>query len=152
MEVYSDNREDGYDMDAPFDRRFLYINVQQQPDDSLLWYVRYLSNVGSLMNSAIAFQCEDDYVVLPEHIADLDVLSLWDQDGFSKGDSLTHLFVTTNGGSGLYQSIEHSLARQVQTLTLACKEVPQGDSLGWVIRTQLSDDRVFLDTLTFSLQ
>lgn len=137
----------------PHDRNTLDILIKLWPNDSLLYWVQKdLPTQSLFISSAVAFQCEDDYVVLEEHIKRIEILNLFDQSGFVEGADITSGFVTGAWGTGLYQELEEKLSQNPQQLTLVYKEVPTGDSIGFVVNTTLSDNRIFIDTLILQLQ
>lgn len=134
-----------------FDRNSLSIGVRMHSED---WQDSYLGvyNAG-ILSSAEANDCPDSPKIFLEFIESLEVLLRYDESGIEINKNITNDFVAEGGEDRLYIEIEKLLINQSTTsLSLVYKEVPQGDSLGMIIKTRLSDDRIFSDTLNIQLK
>ncbi len=143
---------DGWNNEPPYHRATLNLSMNLKSDESIYMYSR--QHNGGIISYANATQeCEGDYPVFKEHIRDIKIIKRFDAEGNTVNEDVSELFVVDGEEWGLYTEIENVLANKSTTrISIAYKEIPQGDSLGLIVKTYLSDDRVFSDTLNIPLK
>lgn len=137
--------------DELFDRGSLRLDVRMSSKD---WEDYYSSvHPGRVMSSAMAYDCPDGPRIFNQFIEMLEVILRYDVSGNEVNQNITSDFVAEGGEDRLYVEIEKLLANKYTSgLSLAYKEMAKGDSLGLIIKTYLSDNRIFSDTVNIQMQ
>lgn len=138
-----------YYYSPPFDRNTLHIRLNLMVDDSLHWYVH--KPTGGLMNQALAWQeCEDFYVTIKQSIANVELYEI--ESGMQL--NRTSEFLAVDGyGKGLYKRIDQYLSdKDVKYVDLAAKYQPPGDTVVYLVKTEITGGTVFSDTLKIPLK
>lgn len=137
----------------PIDRSALGLEVQLISNASELYYQSYHAGILSSAEASRGECLDENYSVIKEHIKKMDIFLQFDNNGNEINQLITDDFLVDGGDRGLYQEIGLALSNHsIQYLFLVYKEEPQGDSLGLIIKTYLSDDRIFSDTVNIQLK
>ena len=131
--------DDAYPLEEPFNRLKLGLGIE------LLFepYISQSRTKNPFVATATATSCNDNYV--PN--SSLSSIDIWQE-----GQSITDRFLVDTYESLLYAELDEFLQNEPESVTLTYRDVPQGDSVTWIIKTGLTDGRVFMDTLQFALR
>lgn len=149
----SPNPSDGWDLKPPFRRETINLRIDLKSVESISSAGH--TSIGNIISFANAKQdCDGDYPVFEEYIRSIQVLLRFDLEGNTLNQDISSDFLAHEGLSNeLYTETQSWLANGSRTsLSLAYKKVGLGDSLGLIIMTHLSDDRVLSDTLNIQLK